>query len=131
MGDAGSGFLGITLGVFSLQAAWVQSSLFWGWIILLGVFVVDATVTLIRRMLLGERVHEAHRSHAYQYASRRYGKHLPITIAVTAINLFWLAPLALVVAMGKLDGGGGVLIAYLPLLLIALKFNAGKPEQRV
>ncbi|AIL60624.1 MraY family glycosyltransferase [Pseudomonas alkylphenolica] len=131
MGDAGSGFLGITLGVFSLQAAWVQSSLFWGWVILLGVFVVDATVTLVRRMLLGERVYEAHRSHAYQYASRQYGKHLPITIAVTIINLFWLAPLALAVAMGKLDGGVGVLIAYLPLLLIALKFNAGKPEQRV
>lgn len=49
MGDAGSGFLGIALGIMSLQAAWVSPALFWAWLILLGVFIVDATVTLTRR----------------------------------------------------------------------------------
>ncbi len=36
MGDAGSGFLGIALGIMSLQAAWVSPALFWAWLILLG-----------------------------------------------------------------------------------------------
>lgn len=128
MGDAGSGFLGIALGVLSLQAAWASSGLFCAWMIMLGVFIVDATVTLLRRLLRGEKVYEAHRSHAYQYASRQYGRHLPITLAVLAINILWLLPIAALVSTGKLDGGIGVLIAWCPLVLLALRFHSGKQE---
>jgi Fuc2NAc and GlcNAc transferase len=128
MGDAGSGFLGIVLGVLSLQAAWQAPQLLWSWAILLGVFVVDATLTLLRRLLRGEKVYEAHRSHAYQHASRRYGRHLPVTLAVAAIDLFWLLPIALWVGAGGLDGLLGVTIAYVPLLALAVKFRAGMPE---
>jgi len=128
MGDAGSGFLGITLGVLSLQAAWAAPQLLWSWLILLGVFIVDATWTLFRRLLRGEKVYEAHRSHAYQFASRKYKKHLPVTLAVGAINLCWLLPIAIVVAGGYLDGLLGVVIAYLPLAALAVKFNAGGKE---
>jgi Fuc2NAc and GlcNAc transferase len=128
MGDAGSGFLGITLGVLSLQAAWVAPQLLWSWLILLGVFIVDATWTLLRRLLRGDKVYEAHRSHAYQFASRHFKKHLPVTLAVGAINLFWLLPIALLVGAGRLDGLLGVLIAYLPLAILAVKFNAGAKE---
>lgn len=104
MGDAGSGFLGIVLGIQSLQAAWIAPQLLWSWIILLGVFIVDATFTLLRRLIRGEKVYEAHRSHAYQFASRHYGRHLPVTLAVFAINFVWLLPFAVLVALGKLDG---------------------------
>lgn len=128
MGDAGSGFLGIALGVLSLQAAWASSGLFHAWLILLGVFVVDATVTLVRRLLRGDKVYEAHRSHAYQYASRRYGRHLPVTLAVLAINVLWLLPMAALVAGGYLDGTLGVLVAWAPLAFLAMRFNAGKLE---
>jgi Fuc2NAc and GlcNAc transferase len=128
MGDAGSGFLGITLGILSLQAAWVVPELLWSWLILLGVFVLDATWTLMRRLLRGDKVYEAHRSHAYQYASRQFGKHLPVTLAVTGINLFWLLPIALWVGLGGVDGLLGLLLAYLPLVLLAVKFKAGEQE---
>jgi len=128
MGDAGSGFLGITLGILSLQASWAAPQLFWSWLILLGVFIVDATWTLLRRLLRGEKVYEAHRSHAYQFASRQFGKHLPVTLTVAAINLFWLLPIALLVGTGKLDGLPGLLLAYLPLVMLALKFKAGTKE---
>ncbi|MDZ3990447.1 glycosyltransferase family 4 protein [Pseudomonas sp. Teo4] len=130
MGDAGSGFLGITLGVFSLQAAWISPSLFYGWLILLGVFIVDATATLLRRLLRGEKVYEAHRSHAYQYASRQYARHLPVTLGVLFINVLWLLPLACVVTLGLLDGALGLIIAYVPLVLLALKYRAGQAEIR-
>lgn len=128
MGDAGSGFLGITLGVLSLQAAWAAPQLLWSWLILLGVFIVDATFTLLRRLLRGDKVYEAHRSHAYQYASRRVGRHLPVTIAVAGLNLIWLLPIALWVGVGGLDGFAGVLIAYAPLVCLAVKFRAGELE---
>ncbi|AZD09714.1 Undecaprenyl-phosphate alpha-N-acetylglucosaminyl 1-phosphate transferase [Pseudomonas chlororaphis] len=130
MGDAGSGFLGIILGIFALQAAWVSSDLFWAWLILMGVFIVDATVTLIRRLLRGEKVYEAHRSHAYQFASRHYKRHLPVTLATGMITILWLLPIAFLVVDGKLEGVLGLLLAYVPLLLLALKFQAGEVELR-
>ncbi|CRM48042.1 MraY family glycosyltransferase [Pseudomonas sp. 44 R 15] len=131
MGDAGSGFLGITLAFFSLQAAWVKSDFFWAWLILLGVFVVDATCTLVRRLVRGDKVYEAHRSHAYQFASRKYGKHLPVTMAVAAINVFWLLPIAAGVVLSGWDGTWALVVAYLPLVALAIKFHAGELEMMV
>lgn len=128
MGDVGSGFLGVVVGLFSLQAARLEPQYFWSWAILLGVFVVDATLTLARRFLRGEKVYQAHRSHAYQVASRHYGGHKPVTLAVAAINLVWLLPWALWVGVGHLDGVLGVLVAYAPLFWLANHFQAGGKE---
>ncbi|KTC85388.1 MULTISPECIES: glycosyltransferase family 4 protein [Legionella] len=128
MGDAGSGFLGLILGILSIQSAKINSTFFWGWMILLGVFIVDATVTLLGRGMRGEVIFEAHRSHAYQHASRYYGKHLPVTLGTLAINLLWLLPMAIAVGLGFINSGLGLLIAYLPLAILALKFKAGKKE---
>jgi Fuc2NAc and GlcNAc transferase len=128
MGDAGSGFLGLTLGLLSIQAAWINPAFFWAWLILLGVFVVDATLTLLRRLLRRQKLHEAHRSHAYQYASRKYGAHRPVTLAVAAINLLWLLPIAIGVGLGRVDGVAGLLLAYLPLIMLAIRFKAGAAE---
>lgn len=121
LGDSGSGFLGIVLGGLSLQAAWIDPRLLWGWLILLGVFLMDATLTLFRRLARGEKVLEAHRSHAYQVAARRYGGHLPVTLATGALTLFWLLPIAAWVALGRLDGLVGLLLAYVPLGLLVLR----------
>lgn len=129
MGDAGSGFLGIILGILSLQAAWQSAELLWVWLILLGVFIVDATFTLARRLMRGDKVYEAHRSHAYQYASRKVGGHLPVTLSVLAINLFWLAPIALCVVLLGLNGLLGLAIAYIPLVALAVKYKAGALEK--
>ncbi|WP_024296937.1 MraY family glycosyltransferase [Methylomicrobium lacus] len=130
MGDAGSGFLGIILGLISIQAAWLNPNLFWSWLCLLGVFIVDATLTLLQRFRRGEKLHEAHRSHAYQFAARRFGSHRPVTLFVGAVNLFWLLPLAVSIGLGLLNGILGLALAYLPLLLTAIKFNAGGTEDR-
>jgi Fuc2NAc and GlcNAc transferase len=129
MGDAGSGFIGLILGIMSLQGAWSTPQFLWGWLILMGVFIVDSTYTLVRRLLRGEKIYEAHRSHAYQSASRVHGSHRVVTLAVGLINLLWLLPLATLVVCSKLDGGLGLAIAYLPLLFLARRYRAGMPEQ--
>lgn len=128
MGDAGSGFLGFLLGGLALQAAWMVPEMFWSWMILLGVFIVDATWTLFRRFARGDKVSQAHRSHAYQYASRRFASHKVVTYGVIAINVAWLTPLAIVVAKGGMHGIEGVLLAYLPLFILSYVFDAGMPE---
>lgn len=128
MGDAGSGFLGIILGCLSIQAAWAGSEYFFAWLIMLGVFVVDATFTLTRRLVRGDKVYEAHRSHAYQFASRAYGSHKRVTLAVTGINLVWLLPIAMSVGLHHLDGALGLVLAYIPLVALAFKYKAGQLE---
>ena len=128
MGDAGSGFLGIVLGLFSIQAAWIAPQFFWSWLILLGVFIVDATWTLFRRFLCGEKIHEAHRSHAYQYASRYYGSHKTVSLGIGVINVCWLTPLALWVGLAGLNALLGLVLAYFPLMALAIYFRAGARE---
>jgi Fuc2NAc and GlcNAc transferase len=128
MGDAGSGFLGLMMGLFSLQAAGMAPQLFWGWLILLGVFIVDATWTLLLRLWRGEKVYEAHCSHAYQYAARRYGAHKPVSLAVGFINLCWLMPIAWWVSIEGVAGLWGLVLAYSPLWLLAIYFRAGRGD---
>ena len=128
MGDAGSGFLGIVLGLLSIQAAWLDSSFLWSWLILLAVFITDATWTLFRRLLRGDKVYEAHCSHGYQYAARYYQSHKKVSLAVAVINLVWLLPVALCVGLKHIDAGLGLLLAYVPLILLAIFFRAGQRE---
>ncbi|MDP3903507.1 MAG: hypothetical protein Q8Q40_05995 [Methylococcaceae bacterium] len=45
------------------------------------------------------------------------------------INLVWLIPIALWVGLGRLEGILGLALAYLPLMLLAIKFQAGAKEQ--
>jgi Fuc2NAc and GlcNAc transferase len=130
MGDAGSGFIGTMMAGLSLQAGRTSFPALAGWIILLGVFVTDATVTLIRRAGRGERIHEPHRTHAYQHAAARVGRHKPVTLAVAAVNVVWLLPLAILVATARMPIVAGIVIAYGPLLFAAIWLGAGVPMPR-
>jgi UDP-N-acetylmuramyl pentapeptide phosphotransferase/UDP-N-acetylglucosamine-1-phosphate transferase len=66
MGDVGSSTLGFLVAALSVWGA--RDGVFPHWVAVLvfSPFVVDATVTLFRRLIRGERVWEAHRSHYYQ-----------------------------------------------------------------
>ena len=126
MGDVGSGYLGIVVGGLSLIAANQDPDLLWVWIILLAVFVSDATVTLIRRLLRKQKPHVAHRSHAYQHLAIRLNSHAKVALLVLAINIAWLLPIAFLVADKQLAGTTGVVVAYVPLIVAAIALGAGK-----
>ncbi len=123
MGDAGSGFVGLMAGLLAVRAGRTEPQIFWVWMILLGVFVVDATVTLLHRLIRRERAFQAHNDHGYQYAARE-SAHKKVTLAVGAINLFWLIPIATIVTLGWLDGARGLVIAYAPLVWIAIRLKS-------
>lgn len=127
MGDVGSGFLGLALGLFSILAMKVDACLFWSWCILCGVFIVDTTVTILQRLCSGEKIYEAHCTHAYQHAARFYHSHLRVTMIILAINMIWLFPIAYLVATKIIRNPViGLFIAYFPLLVLAMRFKAGK-----
>ena len=127
MGDVGSGFLGIILGVAGLAEFGGSLTAAAAWLILIAVFTTDATVTLFRRWRAGASLASAHRTHAYQHAAVRWRGHRPVTLAVAAINLLWLLPLALLVRSGMLPAPAGLLVAYAPLVVVAWRLGAGVP----
>ena len=126
MGDVGSGYLGIVIGGLSLIAAKQQPDLLWVWIILLAVFVSDATVTLIHRLTRMQKPHVAHRSHAYQHLAIRFNSHAKVSLIVLAINVAWLFPIAFLVANSNIPAAIGVVVAYTPLIIAMFAFGAGK-----
>ncbi len=125
MGDVGSGFSGFMLGLLALLSTHAGVMTIWTWLILLAVFVSDATLTLFRRILAGERWYEGHSSHAYQHAARKYKSHSKVTITIVLINCIWLAPLAYLSTIERELGIFLSLIALLPLVLLAHRYQAG------
>ena len=85
MGDVGSvgiGFLGgwLLLGL-AANGQWVAA------LILPLYYLADATITLFRRLLRGERIWRAHRSHYYQRAVQTLGSHAAVSLGIAATNL--------------------------------------------
>jgi UDP-N-acetylmuramyl pentapeptide phosphotransferase/UDP-N-acetylglucosamine-1-phosphate transferase len=85
LGDIGSVPLGYVLGFLLLDLAvrgrWTIA------VILPLYFLADATITLVRRLLRGERVWQAHREHFYQHAVRRGLGHAAVVKRVIAADL--------------------------------------------
>jgi len=128
MGDVCSGYLGMTLGLLAIVTTLDGGMTLWAWLILLGVFVIDASTTLIRRMLSKEPWYEAHRSHAYQILSRYYGSHKRISVGVLVVNLVWLLPLAFLATEYPYWGMPLCLVAWLPLFAVAIRVGAGRAD---
>ncbi|MES9992459.1 MAG: glycosyltransferase family 4 protein [Candidatus Thiodiazotropha sp.] len=142
MGDAGSGFIGYALGVSALYTANAYPISLWSWMILLGLFVVDATWTLSVRMLNGEKWYHPHAKHAYQHLARRrqsiyIDRGLPpdrsrslahrwVILQGLAINLVWLLPLGWLATVVPGYGFALTLIAYLPLFFLVKSVGAGR-----
>lgn len=125
MGDVGSSFIGFSLGVMALLSMHHGSMTVWTWVLLVGVFIVDATLTLFNRFRRKQRWLEGHASHAYQNAARHYKSHAKVTITVLLINLFWLGPLAWLSMQYPEMGLVIAILGLLPLVLLARRFGAG------
>ncbi len=127
MGDVASGVLGFVLAVLAVWSATQHSLSLVAWLILAGVFLVDATLTLLVRLFRRERWYEAHRSHAYQHAARRWGGHRLVTLSVLAVNGLWLLPNAWLAMAYPRWEVGLLVVALLPLMLAGYRLGAGRP----
>ncbi len=128
MGDVGSGFLGVTLGVITYSAIIRDEMNPWCWLILFSAFLTDATITLLRRITLGEVWYQAHHNHAYQKLARKWG-HRHVTVAVIIINSLWLFPLAYLSLVYPNYGALLFLVAIVPLVYTAIIVKAGDTKK--
>ncbi|MCB1692639.1 MAG: glycosyl transferase [Pseudomonadales bacterium] len=127
MGDAGSGFLGLSLGMFALAEGAVTV---WVWMILLGWFISDACLTISIRLIRGERIWEGHSLHAYQHLARRFGKH-KVLYGILAVNVAWLLPIAWWANKSPDIAVILLVLAYAPLLACQFLLGAGQPQPRL
>jgi Fuc2NAc and GlcNAc transferase len=128
MGDVGSGFLGFIVSALLMLSSRTGKVPVEVLPILGGVFLVDATTTLLRRIFRGERWYEPHRTHAYQVLARKLGGHKPVTLIVIAINLFWLLPWAYAVNRFPANSHFCMIAALLPLVILSIVVaSRGRP----
>ena len=129
MGDVGSGFIGFALAAGAFLTSTRGSPInLWSWVVLNGLFFADATTTLLTRLLRGQRVYEAHRLHAYQRWSRRWGSHRAVTILYSAINLVWCLPWAVATVKSPAMGPLLTAAALVPLFVLAVAVGAGRQD---
>jgi Fuc2NAc and GlcNAc transferase len=129
LGDVGSGYLGYVIAVLAVAAGRHNPVALWIWLMLGGAFFVDATITLVRRLLRGERLSEAHRSHAYQWLARRWGSHGKVTVTVILVNLVWLLPWSVLASRFPAYALAAVTAALGPLAFLAPLAGSGRLEK--
>ena len=115
LGDSGSVPCGFAMAALGLEG-WMRG--LWTWwfpLLVFAPFVADATFTLLRRMLRGERFWEAHRGHYYQRMVRSGCGHRYTARLAYALMLMCAAG-----GLLALHGGGWVRWGTIALLVTAL-----------
>ncbi|MCZ6744107.1 MAG: glycosyl transferase, partial [Alphaproteobacteria bacterium] len=124
-GDVGSVPLGYLLGWLLLEAALKG---FWAPALILPLYyLADATITLLRRLLGGQRIWQAHSQHFYQRAVQRGLSHATVVRIILLANGV-LIVLALLAARGAETVallGASVTVAALLTVLARWRGGAG------
>jgi UDP-N-acetylmuramyl pentapeptide phosphotransferase/UDP-N-acetylglucosamine-1-phosphate transferase len=119
LGDVGSATLGFLLGFLLLDIALRG---YWKIALILPLyFLADATITLTRRLLRGERIWKAHREHFYQQAVRRGLSHEAVVKRVIAADLVLIA-----CGWAAENGWGAVSLAASALTVTGLLVMLGR-----
>lgn len=125
MGDACSTFLGLSFASLAVISSKTDAINLWSWIILLALFIVDASWTLAVRIVTGQKWREGHRTHLYQKLSDKHSHlfstglylSLNLLIAICLIGLMMLHP-------SNAAGLNNATI-MIPILLLCWHYKAG------
>lgn len=120
MGDVGSIPIGFLLG-------WMLILLAGQGFVLIAVlialyYMVDATFTLIKRLLRGEKVWQAHREHFYQQATQKGLRHDQVALRILALNMVLIASAWVAYDVTLL---GGLALAILSVTVLLFHFKKG------
>ncbi|QQS54596.1 MAG: glycosyltransferase family 4 protein [Candidatus Competibacteraceae bacterium] len=128
LGDTGSTALGFLAASCSLWGAKAGLFPFWVALLVFSPFIADATVTLLRRLLRGEKVWEAHRSHYYQRLVLLGWGHRRTVLAEYALMLACAGSALLAV---RLPPVGQITLAAIWILIYSvLMWGVGRLERR-
>lgn len=121
MGDVGSSTLGFLAAAFSLWGARDGVFPFWIALLVFSPFIVDATVTLLRRLWRREKVWQAHKTHFYQRLVQAGWGHRKtvlaeyVLMAACGVSAIWIERQSFVIQWSALVLWG---VAYVFLALL-------------
>jgi len=92
MGDVGSVTLGYVFAALLLAGVWLQAFSIPIALMVMLVFVTDSTLTLLGRIIKGERWYNAHKQHLYQRLIVRGWTHGRVALVYQTINLTLVVP---------------------------------------
>ena len=129
LGDSGSTNLGFLAAACSLWGSQAGLFPFWTALLIFSPFIVDATVTLLRRLWHGEPVWKAHRSHYYQRLVLLGWGHRRTVLVEYALMLACAASALLAIQLPPADQtvlAGGWIVIY-GLLMMAVAWLERRP----
>jgi Fuc2NAc and GlcNAc transferase len=120
MGDASSvplGFIFAALAVYGIQSGSLGLTLS---ILIMSVFLVDATLTLLSRVFQGERWYTAHARHVYQRLIARGWSHRRVLVVYQAVNVVLVLP---AIVLAKIYPQYAMVTVVLILLLLGASWH--------
>ena len=121
LGDAGAVPLGFLAGALGVLGAVRDVWTWWFPLVVFAPFVVDATVTLMRRVLRREKVWQAHRDHYYQRLVRMGWTHRRTALAEYGLMSF--CGLAAVLGSGLGGFGQSGILAVIATTIVSLMWR--------
>ena len=128
MGNTSSMWLGFTIFCLALWSVKVRVLDYGSWLILMSVPLVDATWTLITRILNGSSWIQPHTTHVYQQWEKRWPRrlgHRRILLGIGLIHSLWVLPLATLSVVDSEKMVLWALLTYGPLCVWAWYQRAG------
>tara|TARA_Y100000816_G_scaffold289874_1_gene277285 strand:+ start:289 stop:1314 length:1026 start_codon:yes stop_codon:yes gene_type:complete len=125
MGDVGSITIGSFFGFLIIFTASNSVLSIYTWLILLSLFIVDASYTLLTRIVTKQNVTKPHNTHYFHKISKSYETNKTPLYYLMLINLFWIGPLAILSNVFKDFDVIIFFICYIPLTIFMIKIGAG------
>ena len=129
MGDLGSSLLGYLCAVMMLSARNSASVPLWISVLVFSPFIVDASVTLVRRIVAGERPWRAHHGHFYQRLVRLGWGHRKTVVREYVLML--ACACAAAAALRLSSGGQAALLCVWAIVYVILMLGITSLERRV
>jgi len=115
MGDTGSLFLGMTLGIYVILFAQRSPALLIPSVLVCSAYLWDTGFTLVRRLVRGENIFAAHRTHLYQRLVQLGHSHARITVLYLILHLITGS-----LALAYYSSGNAARLAILGLVVLIL-----------
>ena len=125
MGDTGSISTGCIFAFFIFYSGSESVISIYTWLILLSIFVSDATYTLFVRIVTKKNITKPHLTHAFHIITSSKKSQLFTVKALIFVNILWAFPMAM---LSIIYSNYHIMIAfvvYFPILLYLIKIGAG------
>ena len=126
MGNTGSYFLGFLFASLALISKVHANVSFYSHVIIFGFFIFDTTFVLIWRTMKKRPLFKAHQTFIFHKLMKKGWSHGEISIFYVMIMILWLFPMANLASIYDDLGLLIVLMAYFPLLILAVYNRAGE-----